>query len=86
MGAKNLDLCPLRCRGDKQGVFYKQACTRNMHGRNETEDDLILYIQAIQKRMSAEERKDFWANILDGYCEYCGEVDPASECQCWNDE
>ena len=36
--------------------------------------------------LTDDERLEFMGKLLDGYCKYCGCVDPDNRCQCWNDE
>ena len=47
-------------------------------------EDLVNAFRQMQEEMNDEERIEFWDNLQEGYCKYCGSK--YLPCYCSNDE
>lgn len=49
--------------------------------------ELLRDVRSFQARLTPEKRREFWSDVMAGYCSACGRETPDGEqCHCMNDE
>lgn len=72
--------------GDPELAQSRFHQVRMQAARFPARENAVEDVRALLASLSADNRRDFFARLHEGYCEHCGWEDPHHACQCWNDE